>query len=167
MQTPTELTYASVRPFGNAALLLRLAVIFTFLSALFDLLGTIVYVGLIFFMRNLGSRISTGTTSTTSAASMPSTFPMTMMLIEYAVFAGLAFVVGITKLIAGIKLHRLRAGAWGWGLAAGIVGCIELWCSLGCVIPLAAGVYTISILSFAHVRAYMLAPPDRRNSFPT
>ena len=87
-------------------------------------------------------------------------FQAYFFLVIYGGEGALALGAAAVKFIGAVKLLRRARNAWGWGLAAGIVGCVELWCSLGCVIPLAVGIYTIIILCFEHVRRYMqIAPP--------
>jgi hypothetical protein len=84
-----------------------------------------------------------------------------IVLMVYGAPGAASLLVLAPKLIGGLKLLRVRKRAWGWGLAAGIVGCMELWMAfpfcVPIVAPLAAGIFTIVILSLTHVRRYLAA----------
>jgi hypothetical protein len=82
--------------------------------------------------------------------------PPTWVLVAlYGGMGIMSIAVGVLKLVGGLKLMRLRPGAWGWGLAAGIAGCPQVWCSLFCVMPLAVAIYTIVVLCRQDVRWYL------------
>ena len=55
------------------------------------------------------------------------------------------------------KLQLARPHAWGWALAAGIIGCTQLFCASCCCLQVAAGVYTVVILCLENVRRHLAA----------
>ena len=80
--------------------------------------------------------------------------------VAYGICAVISLLQGILKMIAATKLRRRSKYAWGWGLAAGIASCMELQCSLFCVLPLAMGIYMIVILCRQNVQSYLRTAPQ-------
>ena len=149
---PMQMSYESVRPHGNARVLLLLAGIFTLVTAGLDYLYAIVITG-------YGIFFATVTIPTTGPGVTPPPFDFQKVLPP--ILLGLALLsasVATLKLIAGIKLLRGSSRAWGWGLAAGIAGCTQIWCSYFCLIPLAVGIFTIVVLCLNDTRVYLSTP---------
>jgi hypothetical protein len=153
---PHELVYQSVPEHRNAPMLVKLAGIFALVSAGLSFIGALYMAGMCIFMGYMAAHVAPG------AGPPPPPFPIAIFYVVYGAFGVAAIAVGVVKIIGGLKLLRGGKNTWGWALAAAIVGCVELmWCSLGCVLPLAAGIFTIIILCQEHVRAYLRARPDR------
>lgn len=161
---PFEMDYQSVNNQGNPELLVRLAGIFTIITASFDIIVAIfavIYAIMVPFIPDAAF-----TTTGPAAATLPFN-PKPMILGIAIVAAVIAGAAGAVKLTGGIKLLRRSRNAWGWGLASGIIGCVALWCSYGCFIPMAAGIFTIVVLSKKSVRTFLLSPGNApRGSFP-
>jgi len=152
-QPPIDLPYASVTEFGNAALLVRLAAIFLYVAAGLDFLYGLIQIAMAFVMPYLMRA------STPPGEAPPPPHMDMIIVIMYAAIGVLCLLVCGLKLIAATKLLRVRRHAWGFGLAAGIVSCTQFWCSLFCVLPMGAGIYTIVILCLENVRRYLAVPP--------
>jgi hypothetical protein len=130
---------------NNASKLVHLAVIFNYISVGVDGLGFLGGVGMGILILAMGPEI---------ARQQPNDVSPALAAAVY-VAAGCAMaVLGVVKLIAARKLQKGGPGAWGWGLAAGIMGCCELCPFCLCVQP-AAGVYTVVILCFQKVKTYL------------
>lgn len=84
--------------------------------------------------------------------------PMAVIITILSIFGVLSLAAAILKVTAGIKLLRRGSMAWGLGLAAGIVGSLQLWCLYGCVLPLAVGVFTIVVMCLQNTRNYLSQP---------
>ena len=52
------------------------------------------------------------------------------------------------------------------GLAAGIIGCTQLWCCYSCLLPMAIGIFTIIVLSLSNTRNYLRVSAAARESAP-
>jgi len=152
-------------PYGSAPLLVKLAAIFNLVMAGLDVIYGLLLAALVVLIIAMGH-------APAGASAGPELFPgrpgeemkpedVKIASAVYGVMAFMSLGVAVVKLIGGIKLLRHSRGAWGWGLTAGIVGCVQLWCSLFCVLPLAVGIYTIVAMSMESVRRF-LADPDAR-----
>jgi hypothetical protein len=166
-----ELNYETPQPGGNARLLVRLAGIFTLISAGIDLLHAAISIGMIVIMHFAMSAAAAaaaapppgGAPAVAPPAAGPpppvAPFPMTAYYFLYGTPGALSLITMIVLVIGGTKLLRMRKHAWGWGLAMGIVNCCQAWMVMGCCLlyigPLAAGIYTIVILCLPHVRGYV------------
>jgi hypothetical protein len=64
-------------------------------------------------------------------------------------------VYGAVKLIGTRKLQRGGRGAWGWGLAVGIIGCCQLVCGSCLCLQVAPGIYTVVVMCFQNVRNHL------------
>ena len=139
---PFEIAYATPSPYGNAPILVKLAGIFLLVIAGLDFIYGVVIAIMGFAM---GVDVA-------HDASPP---PMALFV---GIFGGLTLLslsVCAVKITAGVKLLRRRYHAWGWGLAGGIICCMQLWCSYFCVIPMAAGIFTIIVLCQQSVIRYL------------
>jgi hypothetical protein len=86
-------------------------------------------------------------------------------------FTVIALIAGIVRGIGSFKLLRRRRAAWGWGLAAAIVGCMDFAAMFPCCVAygvtLAVGIYTIVILCQPMVRGYLRDVPEGPVVIPT
>jgi hypothetical protein len=129
----------------NAEKLVRLAVIFNYISVGLDvagflgfgIIGTLFFVAPDLFPRNAGDP------------------PPALMGGLYAGMAVMMVVLGVVKAIGTRKLQKAGPGAWGWGLTAGIIGCAQLLCGSCCCLQVLPGIYTIVILCLQNVRQYL------------
>jgi hypothetical protein len=130
----------------NAEKLVRLAVIFNYISVGLDVLTLLllVVVGLVCFLAPDAVREQN-----------PGGLPPALMGGIYLGLSPVTIVLGVIKAIGTRKLQTAATGAWGWGLTAGIIGCCQLFCASCCCLQVAAGVYSIVILSFQNVRQYV------------
>jgi hypothetical protein len=151
---PIELVYQTPLPYGNAPLLVKLAAIFNFISAGLDLLQAIAGVGTAIFMQYILTQIPPA-----KPGAPPLVLPSpTMFYALYGTPGILSLLVLGFKIYAGVKLLRRSRHAWGWGLAAAIIGCAEIWALSPCCIGLlhiGIGVYSLVILCLADVRLYL------------
>ncbi len=143
-------------PADNAPKLVRLAVIFNYISGGLDialaLLG--LGIGLVFLA------------APELAPKNPDDPPAWVIAMVYLGVGSIAAILAVVKLIATRKLQVARPGAWGWGLTAGILGCAQFFCGSCCCLQVAAGVYTIVILCFENVRRYLASVPAPEPPFP-
>ncbi len=142
-QTPSFGFYEP--PADNAAKLVRLAVIFNYVSVGLD--GALFLAGL-----GIGAVIAA---APDLAPRNPGDPPTWLIAVIYLGVGLLACALGAVKFIATRKFHLRRPNAWGWGLTAGILGCAQLLCGSCCCLQVAAGVYTVVILCFDNVRQYL------------
>lgn len=149
---PSELSYLTVTTSRDATLI-QLAVVFNYIIAGADILAALAQLGLMGFMfyaMRQGGMVS--------AAGGP--IPPEFMLLVYPIYALFALSAATLNFLSAQTLRRRSNSAIGWTLAAGVVNCFALlWCSLGCVIPLAAGVYSIVIVCLEPVRALLRNSP--------
>jgi hypothetical protein len=143
---PAELSYASVGSNPQGAVLIKLAVIFNYVVAGLDViaaLGQLAMMGLMYyFMMRM-------TPPTATAPAMPA-----LAFILYPFYALFASTAATLNFISARTLSNRGPWAFGWTLAAAIVDFFSLlWCSMGCILPLAAGVYLIVIVCLEQVRA--------------
>jgi hypothetical protein len=132
-------------PADNAPALVRLAVIFNYISVGLDAAMSLLALG-------FGTLFSV---APEIAPKDPGDPPVWVIALLYLGVGSLAAIIAVVKLIATRKLQLARPGAWGWGLAAGIIGCVQL-CGLSCIcLQTAAGIYTIVILCFENVRRHL------------
>jgi hypothetical protein len=152
---PYDIGYQSLGAYGSAPTLVRLAMIFNFIMCGLDGVYGLILAGCAIAMPIFLA----------SEPRSPGDPPPWIMGIILGGVAVLALAVATVKLIASLKLLRFKPNAAGWGLAAGIIGCTQLWCSYLCLIPVACGVFTIVAMSLGSVRAYLrdmnLSPPAR------
>jgi hypothetical protein len=143
-------------PYGNGPLLVKLAAIFNLIMAGLDAIYGLLLIGVSVLLVVMG-RAPAGGAEMFRGASGEQLKPeeARIMAMVYGGMAVLALAVAVVKLIAGIKLLRRSHGAWGWGLTAGIVGCVQIWCSLFCILPLGVGIYTIIAMSMETTRRYL------------
>jgi hypothetical protein len=99
-------------------------------------------------------------------ATSPDDPPPWVFSIVAGVMLLLAATAGTLKLVAGMKLLKLRPNARGWTLAAGIVGCGQLWCSYFCVLPLGIGIYSIVVACLDSVKQHLLDVPAAQQETP-
>ncbi len=146
--------YASPDGYQRAERLVRLAGIFNVILAVLDMLAALVLVVIIVLLGNavVPESVFYENSGFAAGGGPP---PLPALLAVLGVEAALAVGVAVVKLIGGNKLLRTSRHAWGWGLAAGIVGCTQFWCSVACIVPLAGGIYTIWILCRQDVRRYL------------
>ena len=157
-----QLAYMSVtNPYRNAPTLVLLAVIFNYVMAGIDLLYGLSCLGFAIFMY-----FTITSTTVTSGSGIP---PERWIALLYAGPAIPSLAVATIKIIAATKMRRRSRHAFGWGLAAGIVGCIQIWCGVlcmpACIIPLGVGIYTIVIVCLDYVRAYLADRPQDLHAF--
>jgi hypothetical protein len=165
---PIELAYETPPPYGSAPLLVRLAAIFTFVSAGFDLIYAIISGIMIGVMQYTFTHMPPippppGAVPPAGAAPVAAP-PMPPMALFYGIYGGpglLCLVVLGFKVFGGIKLVRRSPRAWGWGLATAIIGCTQFWMFLICcamsIIPVGVGIYTLVVLCQTSVRNYLRA----------
>jgi hypothetical protein len=157
---PHDLNYQTVRPESSAATLVLLAFIFNYsagglemLYALFRILSIFITSAMFIIPKPAGT-----------APAFSFAGPAVMIAVDVAMFI-LSLGAGVLKVAAAEGLRRRTHWAWPTALAAGIVGCVEIWCSCCMVITLAAGVYTIVILCLESVRTYLQQRPPQ-TGFP-
>lgn len=148
-----DLPYEPIR-YDNAPTLVRLASIFFYITGAIDFLAVPLFVAYVFFFPMF---LRAGTRP---GAAPPPALMAPIVSAAYGLCALVSLLQGILKMIAATKLRRRSPGAWGWALAAGIAACLQLECSLFCVLPLANGVFTIVILCMESVRRYLREIPD-------
>lgn len=142
----------------NAPTLVRLAVIFNYISAGLDIC-------LVLFGAGLSALFLSG--SVPQNAGDP---PPMFLGIVYLIIGLLALGIGIVKFIGTRRLSRGGQGAWGWGLALGIIGCAQFLLGSCICLQVAAGVYTIVIICFSNVKNHLQfnnqqpAEPDPMNA---
>ncbi|HVS72826.1 MAG TPA: hypothetical protein VHQ47_16335 [Phycisphaerae bacterium] len=148
------LGYEPPEGYESAPKLVRLAGTFNIIVAVLDILSAL----------GLGTMIvllATGIVPEAMLDSEPgmalggSRPPLALFLVTWGCCAALEIAVAVVKLVGATKLLHTSRNAWGWGLATGIVGCGQFWCGLTCVLPMAAGIYTIVILCREDVRRYL------------
>jgi hypothetical protein len=140
-EQPYDIAYQSGNAYRSAPTLVKLAAIFNFVMAGIDFVyGLCLIVGTIIFA---------------VLPDDPGDPPHWIIATIMAAITVLPFAAASLKLTAGLKLIRFGKSAGGWGLAAGIFGCTQLWCSYFCVLPLACGVFTIVVVCLENVRAYL------------
>jgi len=157
------ISYQSRSQYGNAAVLVKLAGIFNLVAAGLDALCGLAMAGFVVLMVFIAAEASRPGAPAGPGHGGAGTRPEEAWMVA-GVYGGLAVLslgVSVVKAIGGTKMLRHSPGAWGWGLAAGIVGCVQLWCSLACVVPMSAGIYTIIILCLDHVRRFLADPVAR------
>ena len=144
--TPLELSYQTPPPTQNARTLVLLPHIFLFVSALLSLLNTLLRVGtLIYTYATKGELFPAGIPVGTTA------FFYAMMFLPPIA----SLICSVVKAIGANQLRTRGKWAWGLGLTAAIISCIEFWSCPCCVLNMGAGIYSIVILCFPHVRAYL------------
>ncbi len=155
-QEPYDI-YQDPSPYGNAPLLVKLVGIFTIVVAGLDIIYGVVMLMSGIFIGTGAMPIPAFEVNPAGGAGAPAVPPPPLAFFVWLlVFITLiAVCAGIVKLIAGIKILRRRRSAWGWGLAVGIVGCLQLWCVYFCVVPLGVGIFTIVVMSLEGVRRYL------------
>ena len=141
--------YGQVPADATVKKLIMLAFIFDFVMAGID---AVYGIGMIVAAFVVPAIITASAAAGPAGASPPP--PTAVLVVIYCGMGLVSLLAGIVKLIAGLKMKRNSRGAWGWGLAAGIVACVQLWCSFFCVLPMAAGIYSIVILCREDVRSY-------------
>jgi hypothetical protein len=160
-QPPVDLAYQTPLPHDNAPTLVKLAGIFTLVSAGFDLVhaGIGIAVAVVMYY--------TFTHQPPAAPGAPAglPFPPVVFAAIYGLPGLLSLAVLGFKIAGGIKLLRRSPRAWGWGLAAAIIGCTEVWmfspCCLMPILPIGIGIFSIVVLCLPNVRLYLrLGPTD-------
>ena len=156
---PLELSYQTPPPWGNAPLLVRLAAIFAFVTVGSDVLHVLMAGAITGGWYYLLTHWPVPPAGAPAGAPVMPAPPSMMIGWTYALMGVLSLLVIPFKLVGAVKLLRRGTNAWSWGLAAAVLECIALWqaapCCVFVVLPLGAGVYTIIILCFAHVRRYL------------
>ncbi len=137
---PYDIHYLA--PPDNASNLLRLTVIFNYIAAGLDALTCLLGIGVGIFFIIAGPTME----------QKPGDPPPLLLGIIYLCIGVLAIGYAIVKIIAARKLSNAAPHAWGWGLAAGIVGCAQLLCGSCCFLQVGAGIYTVVILCFDNVK---------------
>ncbi|HVT80293.1 MAG TPA: hypothetical protein VHM90_06505 [Phycisphaerae bacterium] len=136
------------RPYGSAPTLTKVAAILNIVMAGIDLLyglGMLVAT-IVFLIPGAVDKHEFDGNNGPPLIAIQIGLPIAFLIISAA---------GIVKLVAGIKLLRRKPGAWGWTLAGGIVGCMQIWCSYFCVLPMGIGVFTIVVCCLDTVRRYL------------
>ena len=132
-------------PQDNAAKLVRLAVIFNYISVGLDALLALGGIG-------FGILFSVLPDALPRNESDP---PAWVLSLIYIGMGAMATVLGIVKLFGTRKLQTAAPNAWGWGLTTGIVGCAQFLCGSCCCLQVAAGIYTLVIINMQTVRHYL------------
>jgi hypothetical protein len=140
--------------YDNASMLVRLSFIFFYIVGGIDFLAVPFFIVYIFLFPMMLHASGPG------GAPPPPAAVSYIVSATYGLCALISLLQGILKMIAATKLRRRSTGAWGWALAAGIAACLQLQCSFFCVLPLAAGVFTIVILCRENVRRYLREIPN-------
>ncbi len=144
---PTDLMYESSPPGRNASLLLKLTMIFTYIVCGLHLMGGLLQTTLAIFMPYA---MQVRPPAAAPGAPAP---PAALFAVIYGVLAFVALAAAIVNFIAADRLRKRQRGAFAWILASAIVNVAGIfWCSLGCVLPLAAGIFTIVVLCQEGVR---------------
>jgi hypothetical protein len=136
----------------NAEKLVRLAVIFNYISVGIDLVGVLLFAG-------FGSVVFIA--PQILGPQNPGDPPPQVIGGVYIGLAVVMMVYGIVKAIGTRKLQKAAPGAWGWGLAVGIIGCCQALCGSCCCLQAAPGIYTVVILCFQNVRHYLALRQER------
>jgi len=150
--------YDNPAPYGSAPLLLKIAGIVNIVMAGIDILYAALWA-------IVAICVATGALDPQLAnlperpAVAPGDIPNSVLVAVILGIGVLALAAGLLKLIGGIKILRRSSGAWGFGLVSGILGCLQIWCSYLCLIPLAVGVFTIVVLSLENSRRYLRENP--------
>jgi type IV secretory pathway VirB2 component (pilin) len=144
---PAQLDYQSGSPYGTAPSHVRLIAIFNLISAGLSTTGGVAAIALAVIYAMIPIPRPPGSSTTSE---------VWFLVIIYSVVGVCALTVAIVKVVAGIKLLRGGINSWGWTLAAGIGGCFEFfWCSIFCILPLAASIYAFVILAQPGTKAYL------------
>jgi hypothetical protein len=134
-------------PEDNAPKLVRLAVIFNYISVGLDFVGFLGCLGLGVMILAMSDEMG--------RQQNPGDPPPQLIGGLYAGAGCMMAVLGVVKLIGARKISKGGPGAWGWGLTIGIIGAAQLVCgSCFCLQP-AAGIYTIVIMCFQNVKTYL------------
>jgi hypothetical protein len=151
-----DISYATVTG-SREGTLVRLAVIFNYIIAGADVLAALLQLammGLMYFVIQKGGM---GPPPPGPAPGLPPTF----VILIYPVYALFALSAATVNFLSAQALRKRKPTAFGWTLASGIVNCFALlWCSLGCVLPLAAGIYSIVIMCLEPVRMHLQNGPQ-------
>ena len=153
------LAYQTPPPYGNAPTLVKLAGIFSLVSAAFDLVQAAFGVGMAVVMHYT---VANAPPPPPGAPAVPQP-PLALFYAIYGTPAILCLVMLGFKIFGGIKLLRRGPHVWGWGLALAIMGCAEIWTVFLCcpmyLVPLGIGIYTLVILSLPNVRLFLRLGP--------
>jgi hypothetical protein len=147
-----ELNYQSGTPYSNAPTLVLLTVIFNFVLAGLDCLYALLMIVGGIFMYVMFHKLA-GMPTRPGAPPPPEWVPLV-----YLAIAPLVLGASIVNFLAAMKVKRHAPNAWGWGLAAAIVNCVQLWCSWLCIVPLANGIFSIVVLCQPKVQAFLRSP---------
>ena len=163
---PLELNYATPPPYGSAPTLVRLAAIFNFVSAGFDLFYAVISGVMIGVMQHAFTHVPAVPPPAPGAPPVVAP-PMPPLALLYGIYGApglLCLLLLGFKICGGVKLARRSPHAWGWGLAAAIIGCTQFWMFLICcvmsIIPVGVGIFTLVILCQSNVRNYLRANAD-------
>jgi len=141
-------------PYGGAPLLVKINAITNIVMSAIDVFWAL-------FLGILAICLATGTmglhdfNGPERQGPTPGDPPVVVVAVVMGGTAVVSFLAGILKLVGGIKLLRRSRGAWGFGLAGGIVGCLQVWCLYFCVLPMAVGIFTIIIMALENTRRYL------------
>lgn len=137
--------YYSPPPEDKAPKLIRLAVIFNYISAGLDAAASLMTLGLgllVMIVPDMAPR-------------NPGDPPAQVLGAIYVAIGCLMAGIATVKFIAMSKLRRASPQAWGWSLAAGIIGCAQVFFISCCCLQVAAGIYTVVILCLSNVKAHL------------
>jgi len=146
-----DLNYQGNRPYGAAPTLVKVVGIMNIVTAGIDILwcGLLSVFAIMFGTGNLPKEFQG------PEGPLPPGASLNLVALVLCGMALLSVVAGVLKLIGGIKLLRKSRGAWGFGLAGGIIGCVQLWCSYFCVLPMGVGIFTIVVMALGNTRRYL------------
>lgn len=155
----TPLTYVTPSPHGNARTQVLLAGVFNAIAAGLHGIAGLFQIGVGIFMSFLFKTMPVaGPPGAPPGAPGTPTWMPTFMLIYYIGIGCMGIVAAACNAVSAWKFLKKRRHAVVWGIVAGAISCISLfWCSLGCVLPLASGVYTIVVCCLPNTRAYLTA----------
>ena len=142
---PSSLNYFppdSSRPAG----LVRLAVIFNYITVALDILLALCLLGLsvLFTVGGIPQN--------------PGDPPPVLLAVIYGGMGLVTLGVIVFKFIALSKIKGRKGNAAGWGLALGIIGTIQFLTGSCLCLQVAAGVYTLVIMCRQDVKYYLSSP---------
>ncbi|HEY4328995.1 MAG TPA: hypothetical protein VGN88_04605, partial [Phycisphaerae bacterium] len=142
-------------PYGNSPKLIQVTAILNLVMAGLDFLwgGVMVVVLIVIGAGGMSPEELSGDAGPGGAT------PKWLFILVAGIFALFCAIAGILKLTGGVKLLRRTRFAWGIGLSGGIVGCMQLWCSYFCVLPMGIGIFTIVVLALENSRRYLRENP--------
>ena len=151
---PPLFNHYSQPPSDRARRLIRLVVIFNYISVGLDVCGSLLGIGVGAFFLAFPDL----------APKDPGDPPSFIIAGIYLTMGCLAAIYAIVKTIGTRKLHMGHPNAWAWGLTAGIIGCAQVLCGNCCCLQVAAGVYNIVVMCLEDVRHYLASTEGQGRS---